>query len=161
MHHDWGARHNFIICYGQCSLPACIWLLVIMHSANNTHLSSDNIEQIIAGNFHHGFQRNPDIHIRWIWKSFLVLFTALVWCWVSKFVVSLSLLLEWHNCIMELHDYSSSSINTGDPLHSRTQPCPIVDTAVPSLFTQPCHRRTMSTAVCIYVAGLCAHCLAV
>ena len=42
-----------------------------------------------------------------------------------------------------------------------TQPCPIVDTAVPPLFTQPCPGRTMSTAVCIYVAGLCASCPAV
>ena len=42
-----------------------------------------------------------------------------------------------------------------------TQPCPIVDTAVPPLFTQPCHGRKMSTAVCIYVAGLCASCPAV
>ena len=32
-----------------------------------------------------------------------------------------------------------------------TQPCP--------LFTQPCPGRTMSTAVCIYVAGLCASCV--
>ena len=39
-----------------------------------------------------------------------------------------------------------------------TQPCPIVHTAVPPLFTQPCPGRTMSTAVCIYVAGLCASC---
>ena len=31
-------------------------------------------------------------------------------------------------------------------------------TAVPPLFTQPCPGRTMSTAVCIYVAGLCANC---
>ena len=42
-----------------------------------------------------------------------------------------------------------------------TQPCPIADTAVPPLFTQPCPGRTMSTAVCIYVAGLCASCPAV
>ena len=42
-----------------------------------------------------------------------------------------------------------------------TQPCPIVHTAVPPLFTQPCPGRTMSTAVCIYVAGLCASCPAV
>ena len=42
-----------------------------------------------------------------------------------------------------------------------TQPCPIVHTAVPPLFTQPCAGRTMSTAVCIYVAGLCASCPAV
>ena len=42
-----------------------------------------------------------------------------------------------------------------------TQPCPIVDTAVPPLLTQPCPGRTMSTAVCIYVAGLCASCPAV
>ena len=42
-----------------------------------------------------------------------------------------------------------------------TQPWPIVHTAVPPLFTQPCPGRTMSTAVCIYVAGLCASCLAV
>ena len=42
-----------------------------------------------------------------------------------------------------------------------TQPCPIVDTAVPPLFTQPCPGRTMSTAVGIYVAGLCASCPAV
>ena len=42
-----------------------------------------------------------------------------------------------------------------------TQPCPIVHTAVPPLFTQPCPERTMSTAVCIYVAGLCASCPAV
>ena len=42
-----------------------------------------------------------------------------------------------------------------------TQPCPIVHTAVPPLFTQPCSGRTMSTAVCIYVAGLCASCPAV
>ena len=39
-----------------------------------------------------------------------------------------------------------------------TQPCPIVHTAVHPLFTQPCPGRTMSTAVCIYVAGLCASC---
>ena len=32
-----------------------------------------------------------------------------------------------------------------------TQPCTIVDTAVPPLFTQPCPGRTMSTAVCIYL----------
>ena len=53
---------------------------------------------------------------------------------------------------------------TGDPLHNRalahsraplfTQPCP-------PLFTQPCPGRTMSTAVCIYVARLCASCPAV
>ena len=42
-----------------------------------------------------------------------------------------------------------------------TQPCPIVHTAVLPLFTQPCPGRTMSTAVCIYVAGLCASCPAV
>ena len=42
-----------------------------------------------------------------------------------------------------------------------TQPYPIVHTAVPPLFTQPCPGRTMSTAVCIYVAGLCASCPAV
>ena len=42
-----------------------------------------------------------------------------------------------------------------------TQPCPIVHTAVPPLFTQPCPGRTMSTAVCIYVARLCASCPAV
>ena len=42
-----------------------------------------------------------------------------------------------------------------------TQPCPIVHTAVPPLFTQPCPGRTMSTAMCIYVAGLCAGCPAV
>ena len=76
-------------------------------------------------------------------------------------------------------------IFTGDPPHSRalahsrapivwyihgwtstqpgtcTQPCPIVHTAVPPLFTQPCPGRTMSTALCIYVAGLCASCPAV
>ena len=39
-----------------------------------------------------------------------------------------------------------------------TQSCPIVDTAVPTLFTQPCPGRTMSTAVCIYIARLCASC---
>ena len=39
-----------------------------------------------------------------------------------------------------------------------TQPCLIVHTAVPPLFTQPCPWRTMSTAVCIYVAGLCVSC---
>ena len=33
-----------------------------------------------------------------------------------------------------------------------TQPCPIVHTAVPPLFTQSCPGRTMSTVVCIYVA---------
>ena len=42
-----------------------------------------------------------------------------------------------------------------------TQPCPIVHTAVLPLFTQPCPGRTMSTAVCIYVARLCASCPAV
>ena len=42
-----------------------------------------------------------------------------------------------------------------------TQPRPIVHTAVPPLFTQPCPGRTMSRAVCIYVAGLCASCPAV
>ena len=42
-----------------------------------------------------------------------------------------------------------------------TQQCPIVHTAVPPLFTQSCPGRTMSTAVCIYVAGLCASCPAV
>ena len=42
-----------------------------------------------------------------------------------------------------------------------TQPCPIVDKGVPPLCTQPCPWRTMSTAVCIYVAGLCASCPAV
>ena len=44
---------------------------------------------------------------------------------------------------------------------SCTQPCPIVDTSVPPLFTQPCPGRTMSTAVCIYVVGPCASCPAV
>ena len=34
-----------------------------------------------------------------------------------------------------------------------TQPCPIVHTAVPPLFTQPCRGRTMSTAVCITLQG--------
>ena len=42
-----------------------------------------------------------------------------------------------------------------------TQPCPIVHTAVLPLFTQPCPGITMSTAVCIYVARLCASCPAV
>ena len=38
-----------------------------------------------------------------------------------------------------------------------TQPCPIVHSAVHPLFTQLCPGRTMSTAVCIYGAGLCAN----
>ena len=46
--------------------------------------------------------------------------------------------------------------NTGDPLHSRA----LAHSRAP-LFTQPCPGRTMSTAVCIYVAGLCASCPAV
>ena len=32
-----------------------------------------------------------------------------------------------------------------------TQPCPIVHTAVPPLFTQPCPGRTMPTALCVYL----------
>ena len=55
------------------------------------------------------------------------------------------------------HDHGWPSTQPG----TCTQPCPIVDTAVPPLLTQPCPGRTMSTAVCIYVAGLCASCPAV
>ena len=36
-----------------------------------------------------------------------------------------------------------------------TQPCPIVHTAVPPLFTQPCPGRTMSTAVCLRCRAVC------
>ena len=56
---------------------------------------------------------------------------------------------------MQCHGWPSTQPGTC------TQPCPIVHTAVPPLFTQPCPGRTMSTAVCIYVAGLCASCPAV
>ena len=53
---------------------------------------------------------------------------------------------------------------TGDPLHSRAlahSRAPLLTQPCPPLFTQPCHGRTISTAVCIYVAGLCASCPAV
>ena len=54
--------------------------------------------------------------------------------------------------INQIHGWPSTQPGTC------TQPCPIVHTAVPPLFTQPCPGRTMNTAVCIYVAGLCASC---
>ena len=52
---------------------------------------------------------------------------------------------------IELFMYGVHAIFTGDPLHSRA----LAHSRAP-LFTQPCPGRTMSTAVCIYVAGLCA-----
>ena len=57
--------------------------------------------------------------------------------------------------VSDIHGWPSTQPGTC------TQPCPIVHTAVHPLFTQPCPGRTMSTAVCIYVAGLCASCPAV
>ena len=63
--------------------------------------------------------------------------------------------VHWQQGKFQLHGWPSTQPGTC------TQPCPIVHTAVPPLFTQPCPGRTMSTAVCIYVAGLCANCPAV
>ena len=56
--------------------------------------------------------------------------------------------------------YTAGHLHTAVP-HCSHSRAPIVHTAVPPLFTQPCPARTMSTAVCIYVAGLCASCPAV
>ena len=69
----------------------------------------------------------------------------------------LSTRLQWHQCVCNgvTHGWPSTQPGTC------TQPCPIVDTAVLPLFTQPCPGRTMSTALCIYVARLCASCPAV
>ena len=64
---------------------------------------------------------------------------------------------QWHIMCTACYPHGWPSTQPG----TFTQPCPIVDTAVPPLFTQPCPGRTMSTAVCIYVAGLCANCPAV
>ena len=78
------------------------------------------------------------------------------------------LLMKCRQLIMKSETWSTSKeichIYHGWPSTqpgTSTQPCPIVHTAVPPLFTQPCPGRTMSTAVCIYVAGLCASCPAV
>ena len=60
------------------------------------------------------------------------------------------------NVLLALSCHWFSRTITGDPLHSRA----LAHSRAP-LFTQPCPRRTMSTAVCIYVAGLCASCPAV
>ena len=46
-----------------------------------------------------GFRRNPAIYIQYIWKLFLVPFTTLVWCWVSKLSVSPSVFLD---CTMDI-----------------------------------------------------------
>ena len=62
---------------------------------------------------------------------------------------------SWWISLIQFHGWPSTQPGTC------TQPCPIVHTAVAPLFTQPCPGRTMSTAVCIYVAGLCASCPAV
>ena len=61
----------------------------------------------------------------------------------------------WNSDSFQPHGWPSTQPGTC------TQPCPIVHTAVPPLFTQPCLGKTMSTTVCIYVAGLCASCPAV
>ena len=68
-----------------------------------------------------------------------------------KAYVPLVLRITW----FDVHGWPSTQPGTC------TQPCSIVHTAVHPLFTQPCPARTMGTAVCIYVAGLCASCPAV
>ena len=89
------------------------------------------------------------------------LYTVIPIEYPQGFVVPLFCYKNWKSlwdssdAFIHIHGWPSTQPGTC------TQPCPIVHTAVPPLFTQPCPGRTMSTAVCIYVAGLCASCPAV
>ena len=67
------------------------------------------------------------------------------------------ILIRFH-CHFEQFLVSTNYIYTltGDPLHNRA----LAHSRAP-LFTQPCPGKTIRTTVCIYVAGLCARCLAV
>ena len=91
------------------------------------------------------------LSLQWSLQNFVHGTTAVLssWSWhAQKFVA-----IWWP--ATELHGWPSTQPGTC------TQPCLIVHTVVLPLFTQPCPGRTMSTAVCIYVARLCASCPAV
>ena len=121
-------------------------MILCQHVLSNTLLTFDNIINLLYGISIKCCSKRINKGVHSIHVSHYT-------CWDRSINRHHSCCLVDNNMI-----YTRVTLYTAGHLHTAVPHC---SHSRAPLFTQPCPGRTMSTTVCVYVAGLCASCPAV